>query len=315
MSRQFDEYMSDKFEVDGELHSLVSPSSLKELTEALNAKSLIEYQLSCLMHDEDSSGWESLLQEQQDLIDEFIDYLGNFDNRNLAINIAYLIQKYNMKVGDVESLLKISAGYISRTAKEGSGKKMSIDIAWKIAKLFEVSLQDIVETNMTQEKGNTGLLLQFLDKLINQTVDGDVEWEFLGGVTYELDDAIVRLGLITEENDTCVYHPDHLNEKMRWVLCDDIVTCKDFSGGADLVIIPFSQDGDSKVKYDFLLYYEASAHEPDGTWEKMFYTSDDPFNTLSDKAAVLYEKIRNTEFDAKVSPDIRSLIKGYLGEA
>ena len=46
MSRQFDEYMSDKFEVDGELHSLVSPSNLKELTEALNAKSLIEYQLS-----------------------------------------------------------------------------------------------------------------------------------------------------------------------------------------------------------------------------------------------------------------------------
>ncbi|MCE7700041.1 MAG: hypothetical protein K8E24_014860, partial [Methanobacterium paludis] len=47
-------------------------------------------------------------------------------------------------------------------------------------------------------------------------------------------------------------------------------------------------------------------------WEKAFYTADDPFGRLQEKAAELYEIIRNQEFDAKVSPSVRSFIADYL---
>ena len=45
-------------------------------------------------------------------------------------------------MGDLERLLGISAGYISRTVKENSSKKLSIDVVWKIAELFEISVQN-----------------------------------------------------------------------------------------------------------------------------------------------------------------------------
>ena len=41
----------------------------------------------------------------------------------LKKNLAFLLKKYNLKMGDLEKILGISAGYISRTAKENSTKK------------------------------------------------------------------------------------------------------------------------------------------------------------------------------------------------
>ena len=118
MSRQFDEYMADKFEIYGELYSLVEPENTKELMEALEIKARIQDQINSLMHDEDSSGWCDLLQQQEDYISEYIESLGDFDNTILAKNIVYLVKKNGMRVGELEEFLGISTGYISRTVKE-----------------------------------------------------------------------------------------------------------------------------------------------------------------------------------------------------
>lgn len=41
MSRQFDEYMEDKFEYQGERKTLIYPTSFAELTEALGVRNLL----------------------------------------------------------------------------------------------------------------------------------------------------------------------------------------------------------------------------------------------------------------------------------
>ena len=149
MSRQFDEYMSDKFELNGTMYQMVEPDSFDELMKAFEIRDVIQTGISQLMHDEDDSAWQTLLQEQEDYIQEYIDHIGDFNNGCLVKNIAYLLKKYGLRMGDLERLLGISAGYISRTVKENSSKKLSIDVVWKIAELFEISVQKLIEDDLS----------------------------------------------------------------------------------------------------------------------------------------------------------------------
>ena len=62
MSRQFDEYMSDKFELNGTMYQMVEPDSFDELMKAFEIRDVIQTGISQLMHDEDDSSWQTLLQ-------------------------------------------------------------------------------------------------------------------------------------------------------------------------------------------------------------------------------------------------------------
>ena len=77
MSRQFDEYMSDKFELNGTMYQMVEPDSFDELMKAFEIRDVIQTGISQLMHDEDDSAWQTLLQEQEDYIQEYIDHIGD----------------------------------------------------------------------------------------------------------------------------------------------------------------------------------------------------------------------------------------------
>lgn len=311
MSRQFDEYMADKFEIYGELYSLVEPENTKELMEALEIKARIQDKISSLMHDEDSSGWCNLLQQQEDYISEYIESLGDFDNTTLANNIVYLVKKNSMRVGELEEFLGISTGYISRTIKEDSKKKMSIDIVWKIARLFDTDIRTLTETQMWVSHSNTDLLVKFLDKLYKDTKDNYFAWENGGGVMVVLNERYEKAGIITTEADEkCVYHPKHMNQEIKWVLHKDIVSLECFDKDRDLVIIPFMAEGKENLKsYDFLFMWKDG---DDICWQKVFYTSDDPFGQLFEGADKLYELIETSEYDAKLSPTIHQLITQYV---
>ena len=316
MSRQFDEYMSDKYEIGEELHSLVSPGNFAELMQALESRDLIQQQIDSTMHDEDDSGWQNLLQEQEDLIQEYLNGIGEFNNGCLISNITFLAKKSGLRFGDLEKLLGISTGYISRTAKENSSKRLSIDVVWKISHLFEVDVRELIETDLSIPNKNTDLVLQFIKKLRRQTEECSIEWQSDGGVMYELNTQYTEMGLISEEDEVAIYHPNHLNPSIKWKLADDIFSCDDVDEGRSLVIIPFHSDELPEVKYDFIFITVTPCHSnPSGAsydWEKVFYTADDPFGSLQQKAAELYEIIRNQEFDAKVSPSVRSFIADYL---
>ena len=54
MSRQFDEYMEDKFEYQGERKSLIYPTSFSELTEALGVRNMLQ-SIICLLYTSDAA--------------------------------------------------------------------------------------------------------------------------------------------------------------------------------------------------------------------------------------------------------------------
>ena len=62
------------------------------------------------------------------------------DISNLYRNIGYLIKAYNIRIGDLERAIGVSAGYISRSA----GVDMPISKVIKIADFFEITIDELV---------------------------------------------------------------------------------------------------------------------------------------------------------------------------
>lgn len=316
MSRQFDEYMEDKFEIYGELHSLIEPNNFEELMKAIQVRDVIQTAISGLMHDETSNGWDDLLQTQVDYIQEYVKSIGEFDNSYLVNNIDYLTKKNDLRMGDLEKLLGISAGYISRTAKENSAKKLSIDVVWKTAKLFEVDIRALLEADLQIPNSNTEMAAKFLQKVYKQTEEGTIEWINNGGVECELDESIKAVGLVTEEDETALYHPMRLSPDARFVLIDDIFTCENINLEKEVLIIPFKLEKSEKTDYDFVLRWseddELNPNYGQHYFKRMFNTVDDPFGALDVYADNLYRLIKDREYDTRLSPEVKDIITDYL---
>lgn len=312
MSCRYDRYNEGCFELYGRQYWLVEPKDFKELLQAYEVRELIQRELNGLMDDEDSSSWEMLMQKQEDYIQEFIDKRPDFDNGTLMRNLSFLLKKYNMKMGDLEKILGISAGYISRTAKENSAKKLSIDVVWKIAALFEISIDKLINDDISELTGNMGMLVNFMDRLLHQTECVDIEWENLGGIHGETDETFDQLGLFMREDDGFVrYLAPTRNREIRYWLADDIIITHSVDVSKQLVIIPFRMESKVKIHYDFMFVW---AREDSGRYakEKVFYSGDDPSGILDHHAEALYKEAKEHFMDVPVKADIREFISGYL---
>lgn len=313
MSRQFDEYMSDKFELNGTMYQMVEPDSFGELMKAFEIRDVIQMGINQLMHDEDDSAWQDLLQEQESYIQEYIDSIGDFNNGCLVKNIAYLLKKYGLRMGDLEKLLGISAGYISRTVKENSSKKLSIDVVWKIAELFEISVQKLIEDDLRDLSGNIGMLVDFMDKLKEQTQCVEIEWDNLGGVKSEIDERFEQIGLFTVTEDGKIrYAAPGRNPKMGFYLADDIISTYGVDEFKEMIIVPFYTEKSPDVHYDFMFVWFTGNERYN--FEKIFYSYDEPFGILDGHARRLYEEAKEHFFDVPVANDMRKFIAGYLGK-
>ncbi len=316
MSRQFDTKKTSSFEIYGEEYRLIIPESVDDLMAALEVKNALESYLSGLMHDEDPGGYEKLLQEQTDLIQAFVDSLGEFDSSVLSDNVNFLAKKHGMRVGELEETIGVSAGYLSRTIKENSKKKISIDVVWKIARLFDKDMNTLIGRRLRNHQSNTDLLERFLDKLKDDTSECYLTWENEGGATTALKKRYIEMGFISKEEDNLMYNSHHLNPELSWMLSDNIVALEGFENNKDLVIIPYhdrdNQVGEFSSGYDFYLIWNGVDEDHMYHWEKMFYTVDDPFGILKDKAQELYETIKSGDSDAELTPKMHELVSNYL---
>lgn len=315
MSRQYDEYIEGSFELYGERHWLVEPDNLPELLEAFRIRELIQEGFNGLMHGEDPNSWEILLQEQENYIQEFIDNREDFNNGIFMKNMAFLLKKYNLKMGDLEKVLGISTGYISRTAKENSTKKLSIDVVWKMAELFEVSIDKLISDDISELNGNVGMLVDFMEKLKHQTECVEIEWDNWGGIHSEADEGFEQLGLFCEdESGIVLYVAPERNPKMKFFLADDVISTYSIDEFREMIIVPFRTERESAIHYDFMFVWQTSESEKYAR-EKMFYSYDEPFGTLDHHAEALYREAKEHFMDVPVSADMRRFISGYLGKA
>lgn len=310
MSRQFDQYMEDKFEYQGELKSLVYPTSFSELVSALEIRDTLQAIIDSTTREEDPSGYEEMKEQQNDYIQEYLNSIGDFDNSTLISNITYLAKSNGIRLGELEKMLGVSAGYISRTAKENTNKRLSIDVIWKIANFFDLGIDDLVNQNLQIPSETSTLLCKFIKKLISQTITDEIEWECEGGGVCDCDSRLLDLSLFSMDDDgAVVYHPNHMNQNLKWTLSGDIYSCDAISEGQKLLIIAFQSEEAKGCHYDFI-FCDPKA---DGTysWGNAFHTND-PRSSLESYASVLYDQVSKKLDAVRLAPDIRSIIQAYL---
>ena len=87
-----------------------------------------------------------------------------FNPKILFDNIDFLIKSENRKIGEVESEAGVSAGYISRTSKDG-GSRPGIDFIMNIAKVLHVSIDTLLKVDISSLTPTERYLISFLEKL------------------------------------------------------------------------------------------------------------------------------------------------------
>lgn len=331
MPHTFEDSILEKVEVDGKIVPIITPINLDELKVAYETKYCLQMKYGSLDHyideeneekDAELEKWDSLLHDQGRMIQSYLDSLGDFDNVHLVNNIAYLAKKHSMRIGDVENAVGVSAGYISRTVKDKTKKKLSVDIVWKIAKLFEVDLEDLLESDLSEAPSNTNLIIKFLDKLQSKTKKNQLNWDCNGGYAAYIDERFTKTGLVTEAEldspDDCgdSYHPEHLNPEMKWFLNNEIYSCKDIVKGKDFAIIKFKCIEMEQVLYDFIFIdsidLTKGTKQKNYKWEKAFYSADDRFGQIQEYASKLYDAIECQADDAELSQSTRIIIGEFL---
>lgn len=99
-------------------------------------------------------------------------------NRQVVIdNIMTLIQRSTLKVGEVESHLGVSTGYLSRLSKKENESAISAEFIWKVAQFFKVSVDCIIRSRIDEEDRMIDYMRKFINKIISQTNDGTLEWK------------------------------------------------------------------------------------------------------------------------------------------
>lgn len=101
---------------------------------------------------------------------------GDFDKEIFLSNITELLKAKEMRIGELETEVGVSLGYISRINKE-SNAKPSLDFVMKVAKFFSVSLTTLLETDLRNFTSQEQYLLIFLQKLQDDTANWKVSWE------------------------------------------------------------------------------------------------------------------------------------------
>ena len=316
MSRQYDEYIEGKFELDGEYHGLIEPTTPEQLGDAYRIRDLIQEGIDRHMPD-DAEGYQQFMDEQDSYIREYVDSLGDFDNTLLIKNIGVLLRKNGLRLGDLENALGISTGYISRTSKPGSGKKMSIDVVWKIARLFNVSLQDLLEKDLDAPTANRDLVSQFVSKLITQTEDDDIEWTNGSREVHAFTRRMEELNLFTEDQELgTIYHPKHLNPEMTWVVKSDVYGCDTIRPGKTLVFFEYRPLEQDKAFYDFFFVSLHGDLEHEKAtfcqYEPVFNSSDSPFGNIAALCERLTSLIEDKNLDTRLTKDVKSWMTNYL---
>lgn len=99
-------------------------------------------------------------------------------NRQVVIdNILTLIQSRGLKVGEAEKQLGVSTGYLSRLSKKENESALGAEFIWKAAQYFGVSMDSLIRGRIDQEDKMIDYMRKFLNRLIERTNDGTLEWQ------------------------------------------------------------------------------------------------------------------------------------------
>ena len=87
---------------------------------------------------------------------------------------------HSLRISDLEELLGVSAGYVSRTVNPDSKKRLSVDIVWKILVIFQVNVDDILNIDFQVPTQSLHDVIDIFKKLKQDTDEATIHWNNQG---------------------------------------------------------------------------------------------------------------------------------------
>ena len=82
-----------------------------------------------------------------------------------------------LRIAQLEDILQLSRGYISRIANNKTNKRMSVDALWKISKLFGISMQALVTNDFVTMTDSELYILRLVEKISAESRDRKLSWQ------------------------------------------------------------------------------------------------------------------------------------------
>lgn len=99
-----------------------------------------------------------------------------FNKKRMLDNIGFLLNCRGKKVGELETEAGVSPGYISRTSKDEKAKP-GIDFVVKVADVLGVSIDTLLNVDLSAETPTEKYLRDFVAKLKKDTVEDKLVWK------------------------------------------------------------------------------------------------------------------------------------------
>lgn len=266
-----------------------------------------------------------------------------FDRGKLLKNISTIIQERGVKIGELETSVGVSPGYLSRLSKEDVKTLPSLDVVWRIAKALNVNMERLVEGNFDHESNTVAYMQQFLQKLFSDTVNGSISWssmsiatineilrnelrEYVAFIQYDrnhdyTDNWEIRKQLHYTKGTSSGYENNRIAPVTSprtnpWV--DDSVFHTVMPDGRTLFLVKYgeihySDDNQPSINCFYELFFDVPDCQDDAIIPI--------FNTLGNRKDLLpdieklYQELKEHEFDLRISQDALSSIDRFMGKA
>ncbi|MCR5848000.1 MAG: hypothetical protein K6G75_07775 [Lachnospiraceae bacterium] len=260
-------------------------------------------------HEEELKSLMEAIKEQEKQLHEFsIKY--DYNSQRLRDNIELLLKKNNIQTNTLEAILEFSAGYISRTLGKDAKKKLSIDAACKIANLFEVNVDDMLNSDLTEPSKDLKKVLKFLDTL-KEDVDMDrSHWKKIDPKPSSETSLFYR-----EVDGKTVYMPSKISSILKEI--EDIRVLDTKIGKLYLVRgLGIIED----VQYELYQFDEENYKSNIGTEYENKFPLNIMIDTFTEETGLLnkyceklYKTIKTHESDFELDSNTRHLIDKFMG--
>jgi transcriptional regulator with XRE-family HTH domain len=98
-----------------------------------------------------------------------------FSKQLMLDNIYFLLKEFGKKISELETDAGVSPGYISRISKEGNAKP-GIEFIIKVANSLNISIDTLLNLNLTEMTPTERYLVSFIEKLTKDTLDDKLDW-------------------------------------------------------------------------------------------------------------------------------------------
>lgn len=100
-----------------------------------------------------------------------------FDKKRCMSAVYAIAKEKGIKIGDLEKKANVSTGYLSKLNKEENTSSPSIDLLLAVARVLDVTIDMLVHSEYEGLSANEKYVLKFLDKMVNDTMSGELQWE------------------------------------------------------------------------------------------------------------------------------------------